>query len=172
MNEEDLVVDTLEQQEDTDTDIQDENVDELKERLAKAEELAKNYKIRAEKAEKNHKKEVVQAPQASTELPLTTDAIALLRAGVPEEDESVVLKYAKGLGVTVKEALQDDVVKEILKRNAEERKSNSAAHTGDTRRGTAKVSDEQLLLNASKGDLPDSDEEMKRLIALKRTRNN
>ena len=166
MEEQDLVEQTLEAHKDEAVETEEQEVD-WEARAKKAEELANNYKIRAEKAEKTakSKQEEVATPNGATESN-TTDTIAMLRAGVPEEDEQVVIKAAKSLGVTVKEALQDDVVKEILKRKAEERKTQMATHTGETVRSRGTLSDEALLQKARNGELPESDTDMKRLASL------
>jgi hypothetical protein len=55
-----------------------------------------------------------------------------------------------------------------LAQKNEERTVAQATNTGAARRGSSKVSDEKLLELASKGQLPDSDEEIARLYKLRR----
>lgn len=142
---------------------------ELAARLAKAEELANNYKVRAEKAERLAKasKEVPQvqqqAPNKAGEIS-TKDLYALMEARVPQEDISEVQEYAQLKGISISEALKATVVKSILNEKAEQRTVASATNVGATKRGSGKVSDETLISKAAKGELPDNDDDMIRLI--------
>jgi hypothetical protein len=132
----------------------------------KVKQLADNYKIRAEKAEKKAKtseKPVVQSQQQSGTLS-PTDLYALLQAAVPQEDVAEVTDYAKLKGITVTEALKSSVVKNVLAEKAENRKVADATNITTTRRNTGKISDEMLLNTArSKGEVPDGDAEIQRL---------
>lgn len=121
----------------------------------KAKELAENYKIRAEKAEKS--------PKAEKSDLSSSDLYALMNAKVPEEDISEVSDYAKLKKVSIAEALKASVVKTILAERAEERATATATATGAQRRTTSKVSDETVLENASKGQVPDDDDGIDRL---------
>lgn len=85
----------------------------------------------------------------------TTDMYALMKADVPEEDLDEVKRAAKVLGVTVAEALKDPVTKGILERRQSLRKTADATNTNPARPGTKKVTDEHLLEEASKGNLPE-----------------
>ena len=153
----------------------EETLEEVKARLTKAEELANNYKIRAEKAEKKAKegKEVVPqtpTPKAteSTNNLTDSDLLALMKSNVHEDDVDRVKSFAKSEGITVKDALKNDELKAILDIRAEKRTTAQVTHTGNSRRGSTKMSDEVLLDKASKGDLPESPEEIERLMKLKR----
>jgi len=116
----------------------------------KAEEVAKNQKIRAEKAERKPKPEKEQTEITSL------DTIALINAKVTvKEDIDEVLDYAKHKGISVSEALNTNVVKTILAQQAEFRAVAEATNTGTARRGTAQVSNETVLANAAQGKLPD-----------------
>lgn len=157
----------LETAEETTTEetVEEESVEELKARLAKADELAKNYKIRAEKAEKSVKpvkENTAPKPNLSS-----TDLYALMKANVPEEDIGEVEEYAKFKKISVSEALKSTVVKSLLSEKAEQRTTASATNTNNARRGSAKTTDEALVNNASIGKLPDSDEDIQRLIRAK-----
>lgn len=144
-----------------------ESVEEIQARLAKAEELANNYKIRAEKAEKAQK-QVQKAPEAPVSSDLSTkDTIALMNAKVNEDDIDEIVDFAKFKGISVSEALKTDVVKTILSTKAEQRTIAEATNTGTSRRSSAKVSDESLVANASAGKLPESDDEIERLLRAK-----
>lgn len=159
---------TVETSEDTgeeeiELDVSEETVDDvetIKSDLAKEKELAKNYKIRAEKAEAKAKE---TKPEVSNDLS-TTDLYALLKAEVNEDDISDVTEYAKLKKISVTDALKTGVVKAILADKNEQRNVASATNTGTTRRAASTASDETLLQRASKGEMPGTDAEMERLI--------
>lgn len=103
-------------------------------------------------------KPVVQtkpAPKAKEADLSTTDVYALMKADVPEEDVDEVKRGAKVLGVSVSDALKDPVIKGILERKATLRKTAEATNTNTARPGSKKVTDEQVLEDASKGNIPD-----------------
>lgn len=104
---------------------------------------------------------------SSTEKLTSTDAIAIMRNNVPEEDVESVVEYAQFKKISVAEALKTGFVKAMLAESAEMRKTADASATGDNRRG-GRVSDETILANAKKGILPESDADMDRLVALRR----
>lgn len=96
------------------------------------------------------------APKKEKEADLsTTDLYALMNAKVPQEDVEEVRRAAKALGVTVAEALKDPITTGILERRQTLRKTADATNTGIARPGSKKVTDEQLLSDASKGILPE-----------------
>lgn len=131
----------------------------------KAKELANNYKIRAEKAERKAK----EAP-ATTEAPAnlsTADIIALSKANIDAEDVDEVLEYAKYKGISVAEALRSTVIKATLAEKDEHRKSALAVSTGTGRRADTQISDERLLADARKGIMPSSEEDIARLTRLR-----
>lgn len=140
---------------------EEETAEELKARLAKAEELANNYKVRAEKAEKKAKEAPSEAPSGLS----LADSHALLKADVHEDDIERVEKFAKLEGVSIKEALKNPELKAILGVRAEQRTTAQAANVSPARRGSTKVSEETLLANARAGKLPESDEDIQRLVA-------
>lgn len=96
----------------------------------------------------------------------TKDVLFLAKAQVHEDDIDEVLEWAKFKKVPVAEAYKQ--LKGVLNGKAEERKVANATNTGGSRRGTAKISDETLLERASKGELPDDDENLTRLIRLRK----
>ncbi len=155
----------------TETDVTEdgeETVEQLKARIAKAEEIAKNQKIRAEKAESKLKEGVVAPkPTKSAEKQdlSSKDLYALMEAKVPQDDIDEVAEYARFAKITIAEALKSNVVKTILKDKEEMRMTAEATNTGGARRVNAKVSEDTLLDKAKKGELPDSDADLDRLIA-------
>lgn len=157
------------QQEETpEAEIDDEpvdDVDDLKQRLQKAEELARNQKIRAEKAELKFKTTEKTAP---TDRLSTLDLIALSRADVDEDTLSEVMDYAKYKKMSIAEALKSPLIKATLADRKETKRVADATNTGSARRGTSKTSDYSLLENARNGNMPDSVEDINRLIELRR----
>jgi len=140
----------------------------LKESSKKQEELANNYKIRAEKAEKAKKEDHTSKKEEDSDLS-PKDLYALINAQVPQEDVEEVVKASKLLGKTVQEALNDDIVKTILETRQEFRKTAEATNTKQARPGSKKVSDDELLKKASAGDVPEKgSEEAERLFWAKR----
>ena len=138
----------------------------------KAEELANNYKIRAEKAEKLAKavkssETPKQAPKTAGEI-TTKDLYALMEAKVAEEDIDEVARYAKFQNISISEALKSNVVKTILSDKIEQRNTASAANVGSVKRGSNKTPDDVLLSKAAKGELPENDADLDRLIKLRK----
>lgn len=157
---------------DSDADDEgEETVDSLKKKLAKAEENYKNQKIRAEKAEKEKKggdsdkreKPTKKTPTKADDLS-AGDLYALMERKVHSDDVEDVKKYAKFENITVKEALDSDFVTRLLADKGQKRETAKASVTGNRRSSTGKVSTQGLLANASKGKLPDSDDDLDRMI--------
>lgn len=97
----------------------------------------------------------------------TLDIIALSKANIDDEDLDEVLEYASYKKIPVREALQSSILKTTLAEKAEMRKSAQAVNTGSTRRASGLVSDERLKADASKGILPDSEEDIARLARMR-----
>ena len=95
------------------------------------------------------------------------DLIALINAKIPEEDMDEVLQYAEFRKISVKDALESPVIKNILATKEEMRKTAEGASTGAGKRSNSKVSDESLVTKADKGELPESDEDIKRLTQIR-----
>lgn len=155
-------------------DDEGESVEEIKARLEqerqareKAEELAKNYKIRAEKAERKPKIEPQETKKETQDLS-TKDVLTLLQNNVPSDDIDEVVEYARFKNIPISEAIKAPTVKAILAERQENRTVAEASNTGTVRRGSSRISDEVLLSRASKGELPDSDEDLRRLIRLRK----
>jgi LPS O-antigen subunit length determinant protein (WzzB/FepE family) len=160
---EEVVLDTTEE---TTPETVEENVDDVKAKLLKAEELANNYKIRAEKAEKLAKTIKVEAkPDTSKPVSMSTrDYIALVNNKINEEDIGEVEDYAKYRGISIAEALKSSVVKTLISEKEEIRKTAQATNTSNARRGSSQVSPETLLNKARKGEVPESDEDIMKLV--------
>lgn len=140
------------------------------ENFKKYKDLSHNYKIRAEKAEGKLKGKGEDEPKKpfsnkpkSTEEFSTKDMYSLIKADVPEEDFERVGNYAKLNKMSIAEALKDEDLQLILNRQAEKRATARATITGQRRAGNQKVSDQKLLEDASKGNIPDNEDDIERL---------
>lgn len=158
------------EQEEADLDTADnEEQDSIdwKAKATKAEELANNYKIRAEKAEKIAKQ---KTSETSKQADNAIDNATLARIyNIPEEDFDEVLDMAKFKKISLAEALKLTSVKAILAEKAEFRKTAEVSNTGSSRRSPNTVSDDTLLANVSKGIIPEAgSEEAERLFWAKR----
>lgn len=128
------------------------------EELTKAQELAKNQKIRAEKAEaelkklKSEQKEEKPAPQGEDLSP--KDWMYLAKADVHDDDIDRVVKFSKLEGITVQEALKHSDLKAILSSRAEARKSAEAISVKPSSRGAQKPNPEVIVAEAAKGKIP------------------
>jgi chromatin segregation and condensation protein Rec8/ScpA/Scc1 (kleisin family) len=158
-------------EEETTLDEEEETIESLhakldEERAAreKAEKIAEDRKVRAEMAEKEAKKasKPVPAPKKTGELS-TMDAITLMKANVDEDDIEEITNYANYKGISIREALKDNVVKSMISDRTEQRKTAEATNTGSSRRTTNKVSDDSLMQNAKAGRMPESDSDIERL---------
>ena len=102
--------------------------------FAKAKELAENYKIRAEKAEKEAKKGGGEPPKESPELS-TKDVLFLAKADIHEDDMDEVLEWSKFKKISVSDAFKQ--LKPTLDVRSEERKSAQVTQTKGARGATA-----------------------------------
>ena len=166
---EEVILNTQEETVDLNVTESDENSEESfdwKSEALKLKELSENYKIRAEKAERKAKVAPEAKHEAQSANVSTKDLYALMEAKVPEEDISEVEDYAKYKGISIAEALKTQAVRSILNEKSEMRNVASATNTGGSKRVGGRVSDETLLANASKGNFPDSDADIDRLVKL------
>jgi len=126
------------------------------EELVKAKELAENYKIRAEKAEKGKKED--------KELPKPEYSLSDIRAlsDVPDEDVEEVVGWAKFKNITVAEAKKTSEMQSILKLRLEERRSAAASNTGGSRASTT-ITGATLIQRAKQGQFPEKDEDIEKL---------
>jgi hypothetical protein len=130
------------------------------------EELYKNQRIRAEKAEQELKKFREKPTETKSDSNLSQkDLIALIKADVTEDDDiQEVVDYAKLKKVSVSEAIKSNVLRSILDNNKEERATARATSVGNKREGQSYANDDALLSKAKSGDLPSSTDEISRLV--------
>ena len=163
-------------QQDTDAELdidlsEDDSEDEIdwKAEAEKKDKAYRDQKTRAEIAEKKlkgastHSNVPVESKQGDLSY---LDMIAITKSNIEIDDIGAVTKFAKMEGISVQEALKSDELKAILNVKAEKRNVSQASHSGASRRSSAKLSDDALLANASKGTLPESDEDLNRLHEL------
>ncbi len=143
----------------------------LSEKSAKADELAKNYKIRAEKAEQELKKAAKppageEPPKKPSEQSLTSEEVLVLVGAniTQKEDIAEAVAYARYKNIPLDEALKSNIVKNTLKENEEFRKTAQATNTAVSRKGVSKVSGEDLLDKFKQGDIPDKPEDIAKII--------
>lgn len=86
---------------------------------------------------------------------------------VHDDDVDRLVNYAKFMNITVAEAKKLPEMVSFLRTSEEHRLTASATNTGGGKRGTSKVSDEDLLSKASSGDLPEDDANIARLMEAK-----
>ena len=75
------------------------------------------------------------------------------------------MDYAKFKGLSISDALKSSVVKSTLTEKEEQRKTAKATNTGGGKRGSSKVSGENLHETAKDtGKLPESDADMDKML--------
>lgn len=139
--------------------------EEENEELTKAQELARNQKIRAEKAEKEAKEARArlaelenqkETPQKADDDLTQKDLLSIVRANVHDDDIDRVAKFAKLEGISIAEALKHDDLKAILRSRDEARASAEAANTGNVRRAVPKIDPQVIVAKANKGEIPEA----------------
>lgn len=118
--------------------------------------------------------EWVKKPKAQTETTTvvpsqdglsTKDVLFLAKADIHEDDMDEVLEWAKFKKVPVSEAYKQ--LKGVLEVKNEQRKTSATANISNARRSNSKVSDDTLIEKANKGDLPESQDDIDRLMKAK-----
>ncbi len=142
-------------------------LESLKEQLAASQKENKSLKFQKAKLKDKVNAPAAAAPQApkSADGDLSArDVMALIEGKVPQQDINDVQEYARMKGISIAEALNSNVVKTILSDNSEQRKVASASNVGPSKRSSNTVSDEQLLKNAESGKMPESADDIMRLV--------
>jgi len=160
-NQEEVVIEeTTEETQEQGNETEQTDVADLKKKIATLEAQKEHWRGKAatDKVVKTDSK------PAKSEL-APSDLIALMSNQVIEaEDINEVIAYANFKKISVADALKSAAVKATLQEKNEYRKVAQATNSGTVRRGTSKVSDETLIEKARKGDLPDSDADIQRLV--------
>lgn len=143
----------------------EEDIEALKVKAARVDELEKKNKQLFERAKKADLK-----LQPSEDLSVT-DAVVLMQNGVKAEHFKDVVEAAKVLKLSIPEAMKNNVVKTILAQRTEEEKTANATQVRAPARGTTKVTADQVLQKFEQGDLPQSDAEFTALAEARLYRN-
>ena len=133
-----------------------EDVEALKETNRQLYERAKKAETALKEVKAKKPEEVVKEDFSNK------DFLYLAKADVHEDDIDTVLEWAKFKKIAVKEAHNE--LKGVLATKAEERKSAQVTQTKGAR-GSSAPSAEDLVSNASKGKLPEKDEDIEALAA-------
>jgi len=143
----------------------------LNEQKAKADELGKNQKIRAEKAEQELKKAAKppageEPPKKPDEQSLTPEEVLVLVGAniTQKEDIAEAVAYARYKKIPLDEALKSNVVKNTLKENKEFRDTANATNVAKSGKPSSKVSGEDLHEKFLQGDIPEGGEDLKKVI--------
>lgn len=176
-NEEEVIIDPTNNEEEIEIDLSEEDSESInseedkkvltpEEKKSKKEgmfkRLAKDLGYDVKKPEP--KPEVKQENKDSLS---SSDMFALLKANVHEDDIEDVKTFARAYNLDIKSAIKDDKLKAMLKINEEKRASSEAANVGPTRRTTTKVSPDELMKQAQSGKLPESDDDIAKLMEAK-----
>lgn len=139
----------------------------LRSEKEKADELAGNYKTRAEKAEGRFSKkdgsegengDGGKAPKKPSEEGTQLsqkDWLLLAKADVNEEDIDDVVEFAQFKKLSIADALKSSVLKSILADKAEVRKTAEATAKSSARPSGHKPTDDQILQAAREGKIPE-----------------
>lgn len=142
----------------------EDEVAELKKKLATTEAQKEHWRTKAQKKEETKEtttEKAVAVPQISIR-----DTIALSKADVHEDDLEEVLEYAQFKKISIADALKADVIKKTLSERKEHRETANATNTSKNRGANSKVPESALLAKAEKtGELPESDEELNRMLS-------
>lgn len=139
----------------------------------KKEESIEDYKKRIAtlEAQKNHFREKAEKREAlntSTRADMSpADLVAVMRAGVHQDDMERVERFAIAEGISIKEAVNNPELQAMLDVRNEQRQTAVATNVENVRRGASVPSGENLIQRAQKGDIPSSDDEIEALVSAK-----
>lgn len=81
---------------------------------------------------------------------------------VHDDDVEEIVEYAKFKKISVADAKKSGVIQTLLKDKEEQRKVASASNTGTARRSSVKISDEEIVNQMEKGQVPEDPEALAR----------
>ena len=138
-----------------------EEIAELRAKAAKADDLESKNKQLFERLKKTGAEKDTK-PEPSQDGLSNKDVLYLAKADIHEDDLDDVLKYAKNMGVTVKDA--HTFLKPVLETRAEERKTAAATISRGGARGASKTTGEDILRAAeTQGKLPENESDLRAL---------
>lgn len=136
-----------------------ESADDLKKKIATLEAQKNHYRDKATKRE---------ALETSTRADMSpADLVAVMNAGVHQDDMERVERFAISEGLSIREAVANPELKAILDVRSEQRQTAVASNVENVRAGSSKMSGEALVNRAKKGDIPNSPDEIEALVAEK-----
>jgi len=128
-----------------------EDVEALKKQIATLQAQKDHWRNKANKPAETAKEVKTESNSTLS----TKDLYALMENKVSEEDIDEVTEYAQLKKVSIAEVLKSSAVKALLKEKSEMRNVALATNTGIARRSSSKISDEDMVANANKGNLPE-----------------
>lgn len=141
-----------------------ESPEELKKKIATLEAQKNHYRDKASKRE---------ALETSTRADMSpADLVAVMNAGVHQDDMERVERFAIAEGVSIKEAVSNPELQAMLDVRNEQRNTAVATNVENVRRGASVPTGEALIQRASKGDIPSSDDEIEALVSAKLNQRN
>jgi hypothetical protein len=149
--------DTIENEDETTEEESEEEESDKEEKLTALEK-----KVKELEAQKKHWKEKAvkkEAPKSDEGLS-QKDLYALMNHGVHEDDIDEVVAFAKLKNIPVKDALQSNIVKSILKEKEEVRKSAEVTNTKTSRKSPQEKDADQILGQIRKGEFPTDAKDM------------
>jgi len=160
------VEDTIDNEDETTEEEADEVETEEEESDNEDETEALQKKVKELEAQKKHwKTKAAKKAEVKENVELSqNDLYTLIKNDVHEDDIEEVVAFAKLKNIGIKEALKSGVVKAILKENTEVRQTAQVTNTGTTRKSNTSKDADTLVAKAKKGELPKSDEDMKKLF--------
>jgi hypothetical protein len=141
-------------------------LEELKAKAAKVDEIEANNRQlfeRQKKLEKDQKEAAKTNPSGLT----SGDLLAVTNARIHEDDIERVERFSKSEGLTIKEALKSPLLQVQLDLMNEQRRVADSTNVENVRAGSSPVKDDVILMRAAKGELPERDIDIERLVAAK-----
>ena len=136
---------------------------ESREATVKAMENYKDQQIRAEQAEDKAKKKYAKPAETGEPTPKNKEeetskndySLQDIRAlgDVHDDDVDEVVEYAKQKGIDIAEAKKTPMIQGFLRDMTEKRKTAKATNTGKGKRGTTKISGQDLIRKVDKGEM-------------------
>lgn len=127
-----------------------------------AEKLALEGRLKRAETKLARSKETTTTTDTSNTLS-SKDVIAIAKSNISDEDIDEVLDFAKYKNISVSEALKSGYITSMVREKAEMRKTAEVTHSGTVRNSTGKVTADQILQKAERGELSEND--MDKLVA-------
>lgn len=134
----------------------------LKDEAFKASLHEQKEKLKAQLVEKPPLKIEEKPPVQVTETPKNENmSLKDIRAlaDVSDEDVDDVIEYAKFKNISIAEAKKSPVIQNILKTKTEERRTAEATSTATTHRKSGQSTEDKILGNFEKGELPTTEDD-------------